>query len=430
MTTFQVVGCSHRSAPLAVREQIAFSPAQTRRAIAEFRRVFPGLEVVLLSTCNRVELYVAGGTDDAAEADALPTPREIAGFLGEFHQIAPADILEHLYFHAGEDAVGHLFSVASSLDSMVVGEPQILPQVKEACQLAAEAAGAGPALLGLFQAAARVARRVAGETAIHQRRVSIPSVAVADFAQQIFERFDDKKTLVIGAGEMAEETLRYLRDQGARDLAVINRHDDRARELAGRWQGKALAWDCLAASLAEADLVISTTGSEEPIVTLAQFAAIETARGPRPLFVLDLAVPRDFDPQISGRPGVYLYSIDDLRQACEENRRQRDKEIPAVQRIVQQETEAFLAELHHRQATPLIQQLRQGWEKPKQEEIERLFHKLPELDQRSREEIRQAFDRLVNKLLHPPMESLRHASRHGVPRGLLDALARLFQLKD
>jgi glutamyl-tRNA reductase len=420
---FQVVGCSHHGTPLAVRERLAFSGPQTRQAIAQFRQTFPRLEVVLLSTCNRVELYLAGD-------EALPLPEQIADFLGGFHGIPPAEILDHLYSHGGEDAVGHLFTVASSLDSMVIGEPQILVQVKEACQLATEAQGAGPALQGLFQAAAKVARRVAGETAIHQRRVSIPSVAVADFAQQIFERFDDKKTLVIGAGEMAEETLRYLRDQGARDLTVVNRHHDRARELAQRWQGKALPWDCLSTSLGEADLVISTTGAEEPIVTLAQFAAVESARGERPLFVLDLAVPRDFDPAIGGRPGVYLYSVDDLHQACQQNRQARDKEIPAVQRIVQQETEAFLAELHRRQSAPLIQQLRQGWEKPKEEELQRLFHKLPELDERARDEVRQAFDRLVNKLLHPPMESLRRASRHGVPRGLLDALARLFQLKD
>jgi glutamyl-tRNA reductase len=426
---FQVVGCSHRSTPLAVRERLSFSGTQTRRAIAEFRETFPRLEVVLLSTCNRVELYVAGEAGAAGE-EGLASPEQIADFLGQFHRIPPPEILEHLYSRSGEEAVRHLFTVASSLDSMVVGEPQILSQVKQAYQLATESQGAGPLLEGLFQAAAKVARRVAGETAIHQRRVSIPSVAVADFAQQIFERFEDKKTLVIGAGEMAEETLRYLRDQGARDLTVINRHDDRARELAQRWQGRALPWDCLSASLAEADLVISTTGAEEPIVTLGQFAAVESARGQRPLFVLDLAVPRDFDPAIGGRPGVYLYSIDDLRQACQQNRHQRDKEIPAVQRIVQQETEAFLAELNHRHSTPLIRQLRQGWEKPKDEELERLFHKLPELDERSRDEVRQAFDRLVNKLLHPPMESLRHASRHGVPRGLLDALARLFQLKD
>jgi glutamyl-tRNA reductase len=433
--SFLVVGCSHRNTPLAVRERLAFSGTQARRAIAEFRQIFPRLEVVLLSTCNRVELYVGGeegasGEEQRADEEGLPSLEEIAGFLGQFHRIPPPEILEHLYSRAGEEAVRHLFSVASSLDSMVVGEPQILSQVKQAHQLAAEAQGAGPLLDGLFQAAARVARRVAGETCIHQRRVSIPSVAVADFAQQIFERFDDKKTLVIGAGEMAEETLRYLRDQGARDLTVINRHDDRGRDLAQRWQGKALSWDCLPASLAEADLVISTTGAEEPIVTLGQFAAIESARGGRPLFVLDLAVPRDFDPAIGGRPGVYLYSIDDLRQACETNRGQRDKEIPAVQRIIQQETEAFLTEINHRQTTPLIQRLRQGWEKPKDEELQRLFHKLPELGERERDEVRQAFDRLVNKLLHPPMESLRRASRHGVPRGLLDAMVRLFQLKD
>ena len=426
---FLVVGCSHRNAPLAVRERLSFSGEKARRAIAEFRQTFPRMEVVLLSTCNRVELYVAGEEGPSGE-ERLPSAEQIAAFLGQFHHMPSPEILEHLYSHADQEAVQHLFTVASSLDSMVVGEPQILAQVKQAYQLATEAQGAGPLLGDLFEAAARVARRVAGETALHQRRVSIPSVAVADFAQQIFERFDDKKTLVIGAGEMAEETLRYLRDQGARDLTVINRHEDRAQELAQQWQGKARSWDCLPASLAEADLVISTTGAEEPIVTLGQFMAIESSRGQRPLFVFDLAVPRDFDPAIGGRPGVYLYSVDDLRQACQRNRQARDKEVPAVQRIVQQETEAFLAELNHRQTTPLIRQLREGWEKPKEEELQRLFHKLPELDERSQDEVRQAFDRLVNKLLHPPMESLRRESRRGVPRGLLDALARLFQLKD
>ncbi len=282
----------------------------------------------------------------------------------------------------------------------------------------------------MFQAALRVARRVASETNLHQRRVSVPSVAVADFAQQIFERFDDKETLVIGAGEMAEETLRYLQEEGARRITVINRHFARAEELARRWQGRALAWEKLLPAMTAADLVISITGADGAIVTREQFAAVESGRSERPLLILDLAVPRDFDPAIGDRPDVYLYSIDDLQAACQRNRSERDKELPAATHIIEQETARFMAEMYHRMIGPVIERLRLGWQKPKEEELQRLLNKLPQVDDRARDEIRRSFDRLVNKLLHPPLESLRDESRKGVPRGLLDALARLFQLKD
>ena len=420
----QMIGCSHRNAPISVRERLAFSPEQNRDALDALRQKFPTSEAVLLSTCNRTELYLA------TENGTVPTLEEVAGFLGDFHGFDPADITGHLQQRADAEAVEHLFCVAASLDSMVVGEPQILSQVKQAYQLATERESAGPLSHAAFQAALKVARRVAGETAIHQRRVSIPSVAVADFAQQIFERFDNKNTLVIGAGEMGEETLLYLKEQGARDVTVVNRNPDRAAELAARWDGAAVEWDKLMEAVAAADLVISTTGSSEPIVTLDDFKRIEGSRYGRPLFILDLAVPRDFDPQISDRPEVYLYSIDDLRQACDRNRRRRDKELPGAMRIVEQETARFIGDLHHRVTGPVIRRLKQGMQDPKDEELRRLFNKLSELDDQSRDEIRQSFDRLINKLLHPPLESLRHESRHGIPHSLLEALAKLFQLKD
>jgi glutamyl-tRNA reductase len=182
--------------------------------------------------------------------------------------------------------------------------------------------------------------------------------------------------------------------------------------------------------MAAADLVVSTTGSGEPIVTMDDFARIESQRFERPLLILDLAVPRDFDPAIGDRSDVYLYSIDDLQAACQRNRAERDKELPAAMRIVEQETARFMAEMYHREIGPVIERLRLGWQKPKEDELQRLLNKLPDLDDRQREEIRRSFDRLVNKMLHPPLESLRDESRDGVPRGLLDALARLFQLKD
>jgi glutamyl-tRNA reductase len=420
----QVVGCSHHGTSIAVRERLAFSPEQTREALDHWRRVFQGVEAVLLSTCNRVEIYAA------TERQPEPTLDQIAKFLARFHGLEPAEVIEHLYQYSDEAAVQHLFTVAASLDSMVLGEPQILAQVKDAYQVATEQDNTGPLMHAVFQAALRVARRVAGETAIHQRRVSVPSVAVADFARQIFERFDDKEVLVIGAGEMAEETLRYLQDEGAWRVTVVNRSFQRAIHLAQQWQGRAVAWGELPQALAAADLVISTTAAGQPIVTLGQFAAVEARRLQRPLFVLDLAVPRDFEPSIGNRPDVYLYSIDDLQAACQRNRAQRDKELPAAMHIIEQETARFMAEMYHRAVGPVIERLRLGWQKPKEEELQRLLNKVPELDDHAKDEIRRSFDRLVNKLLHPPLESLRDESRQGVPRGLLDALTRLFQLKD
>jgi len=420
----QVVGCSHHVTAITVRERLAFGPEQAGAALQQWRSEFHDVEGVLLSTCNRVEIY------SASQLGAVPGVEQIGAFLARFHRLEPGEIVPHLFVNTDEAAVRHLFSVAASLDSMVLGEPQILAQVKQAYQAASQREATGPLLHQTFQAAIRVARRVATETSIHQRRVSIPSVAVADFARQIFERFDDKETLVIGAGEMAEETLRYLRDEGARRITVVNRNYERARERAGQWNGRARPWEELHAALAAADLVISTTGAEKAIVSGDDFRAIHAARQQRPLFVLDLAVPRDFDPAVGNFSEVYLYSVDDLQAACHENRLLRDREIPAAQRIIDQEARQFMGRMYHRATSPVIRQLRDGWEKPKEEELRRLLNRLPDLEPGAEEEIRLAFDRLVNKLLHAPLESLRDESRQGVPHGLLDALARLFQLRD
>ncbi len=419
----QVVGCSYHSTSIAVREKLAFNGQQTAEALDRWREGFPQVEGVLLSTCNRVELYMAG-------EQGLPGSREVAAFLAGFHQLSAEEVAPHLTVQTGRQAVRHLFTVASSLDSMVVGETQIVWQVKEAYRLASERRTAGPLTHAAFQTALMVARRVATETGIHQRRVSVPSVAVADFARQIFERFDDKHAVVIGAGEMAEETLRYLREEGTRHITIVNRRLERAEELARRWEGKAVGWDQLTEALATADLVISTTGAELPIVTLESFRQIERLRHSRPLLVLDLAVPRDFEPAIAQLPDVYLYSIDDLKTACQRNLHDRQQQVPAALAIIEDETERFLAEWRHRATAPVIEQLRRNWENIQQEELRRLFNKLPELNERQREEICRCFDRVLGKLMHPPLESLREHSRHGFPGALLDALSKLFQLKD
>ncbi len=439
-----VLGCSHHTTPVAIREKLAFTPKQVQDALKFFRLAWPGVEAVLLSTCNRIELYTAS----SAEADALsltqispdfsgdastegvwyPDHAERLAFLAVCRQLETDRIASHLSDLPSEEAVRHLFTVASSLDSMVVGEPQILSQVKQAYSIAVDAGTAGGVMHTLFQTALRCGKRVANETLLHKRRVSVPSVAVGDFAGRIFERFDDKRVLIIGAGEMGEETLRYLQDAGAKQITVVNRSRANAESLAERWGGAVRDWNELLDAVVDADLVISTTGATEPIVTRNALAKKFAMRAQRPLFVLDLAMPRDFDPAIGKMDQVFLYAIDDLQQACGHNQLLRDQELPKVERIISEEVASFMLDWRHRVTAPVIRQLREDWQRPKEDELQRLFRKLPELDAHSQEEVRQSFDRLVNKLLHAPMESLRNEAKQGVPYGLIRALARLFHI--
>ena len=423
--TLALVGATHHTVPLAVRERLAFSAEQAADAIRRFRERFPGREVVLLSTCNRVELYTAG------EREAAPPPADqLVTFLAECRGIDAHALSGVVARRVDEGVVRHLFSGASGLDSMVLGEPQIVAQVKQAWALARESDATGPLTSEMFQAALRTAKRVASETAIGRERLSIPSVAVADFASGVFERFDDKRVLLLGAGKMASETLRYLRAAGAKDVVVLNRSAARAEELARRLGCRAGLFEHLEHQLAASDLVVSTTGATAPIVSREAMERSQAKRGGRPLVVLDLAVPRDFDPSIGELAGVWLYSIEDLAGACEANRRSRQRELPAAIAIVDEETRRFMGDLHHRSTTPVIEQLRAGWFETGEAELERLFRRLPTLDEAARAEIRQAFERYAAKLLHPPLASLRSESHSGPPHGLLDALKRLFDLKD
>jgi glutamyl-tRNA reductase len=421
-----MIGCSHKQSGLALRERLAFTPAQTADALAAWRIDHSHTEAVLLSTCNRVELYTAT-SDDESQFDSEAALHHLA----DFHNVPIEDVRSQVLRLDDTEVVRHLFAVAASLDSMVVGEAQILGQVKQAYELAGRIGSTGPVTHHLFQTAMRVARRVTNETTLHKHRLSIPSVAIADFASRVFERFDDKQVLVIGAGKMAQETLRYLADVGAQHLVILNRDMERARAIAAEWRGTPAPWNTLSDQLVAADLVISTTGSDRPIVTLESFQKeVSSRRHQRPLFILDLAVPRDFDPAIKEELGVYLIELDDLAEACERNRSERAKELPAAEQIVEEETTRFVGEVRHRATGPVIARFREGLERSQAAELERLFQRLPELDDRSQREIRQFADRFMGKMLHPPLESLRDESQNGSPHGLLEALQRLFQLKD
>lgn len=424
---WSMVGWSHHRTPLDVREKLAFSAEQVNDALKRFSVRFPKTESVLLSTCNRVELYCA-----STQEEHQPSTKDLATFLAEYHAISYAEVEEQLTELTGAETLRHLFMVASSLDSMVVGEAQILSQVKAAYEMACQGETASALMHQTFQRATVVARRVANETEIHKKRVSVPSVAVSEIAADFFERFDDKRILLIGAGDMGTETLRYLIDAGANTIRIVNRNQQRAAELAEQFQAQTRTWDQLEECLVESDLIVSTTSSAEPIVRLEQFKRLRSRHSARAVLILDLAVPRDFDAAIAQLSDVYLFTVDDLQEVCDRNIQARQKHRQKAESIVSQEMQRFLSESIHRGSGPTIKKLRDQAEQIKKDELQRLLGKLRDrgLDEQSQKELAISFDRLVNKLLHPPLQSLRENANSSQHATLIDALRRLFQIQD
>jgi glutamyl-tRNA reductase len=417
----QLVYCNHHSAELAVRERLAFPPQRLGEAYDSLRSRFPQSELIVLSTCNRVEIYAAQERPEQA-----PGHRELAQFLSEFHKVPLPEFFDELLEHTGAEVVRHLFQVAASLDSMVLGEPQIVAQVREAYRLAQESQASGPITSSLFERAFNVSKRVRTETRLSEGRVSIASVAVGEFGKDIFDRFDDKQVLIIGAGQMAEETLRYLQEEGAKEIYVANRTRERADKLAADWGGTVVPWEQLDDYLARADIIVSTTGAS--LVDVARFKAFRQKSRGQATFILDLGAPRDFAPEIGNiDENVYLFCIDDLQKTCERNRKLRQKEVEKAVAIIDQETDSFMKDLSHRATGPIVKRLREQWRDVVDAETERLFNKLPHLE-KDRSEIEKTIERMVNKLLHPPLEALKDESREGSPHGLLDALKRLFRI--
>jgi len=423
----QVVYCNHHTANLEIRERLAFSsPDSLRRAYDELRQRFPRSEHVLVSTCNRIEVYTA--QEDPADT---PTSAQVAEFFADFHHVPLTDFLDDLLEQQGPEAVRHLFEVASSIDSMVLGESQIVNQIKAAYELSMQTEANGPLINALFQRALTVSSRVRTETKLSSGRVSIASVAVGEFGKGIFDRFDDKTVLVIGAGEMATETLMYLRDEGVKRILVCNRNLERAHRLAGEFSGEAVSWNQLEDCLRRADVIVSTTGAELPVVTKEMMKTIRRHTGPRPLFILDLGAPRDFEPGIGELDdAVFLYDIDDLEATCERNRGKRAEEVLKAQNIIEEETQRFMQDLHHQATGPIVKRLREHWEETSRQELEILFRKLPDLEETERLAIEKTISRIVNKLLHPPLETLHQEARTGTPHGMIDAIKRLFHLRD
>ena len=339
--------------------------------------------------------------------------------------------MDDLLEKTGPDAVRHLFQVASSIDSMVLGEPQVVNQVKAAYRTAERNQSCGPLTHALFQRAMSVSGRVRTETRLAEGRVSIASVAVGEFGKSIFDRFDDKTVLIIGAGEMAEETLRYLKEEGVARIVVVNRSRDRAIHLADQWGGEAKPYEELDDWMAQADVIVSTTGADRPIVDADRFRRVRAAGGDRTVFILDLAAPRDFDPAVNDiDDNVFLYDIDSLERTCADNRGNREKEIQRANRIIDDETDRFMQDFYHRATGPIVKRLREEWHEISREEMTTLRKRLSHLSEKDHQSIERSIERIVNKLLHPPLETLKDEARQGTPHGLLDALRRLFRLSE
>jgi len=427
------VGCSHRNTGVQVRERLAFNPEQINRALDALTSRYE-CEAVILSTCNRVELYVGQQVDPVLDPATACTPEALVHFLAEFHGFGVEDLLPHLYIHEHAHVVRHLFRVAASLDSLVVGEGQIAGQVKTAYEKARERASAGPMLHALFRHARQVARRVRTETGISRGHVSVSSAAV-DYVRQVFDHFGDKTILVIGAGKMGELTLKHLRELRPRKIVVVNRSPEKAQAVAHGCGGEAHPWEKLDELLGRVDIVLSTTGAAEPIMTLQRYQRIAALRKRGPLVILDIAVPRDFDPRIHDGDQTCLFNIDDLHRIRDATRSERIKHVAPAEAIVEQEAKAFLSDWARRRNGPVIARLTQDLEGKRQEVVRRLLTKLNgKLTDADQVYIEGAFRLLQNKFLHGPISALTEEIKdsNDTPgrHTLLDALRKLFQLKE
>jgi len=416
-----VVGLNHTTAPVAVRERLAFSDATLAEALAHFRP--PEVqELVILSTCNRVEMYLQTSDVDVSMASAV-------GFMAACHAVPPTQFTPHLYQLSDLEAVRHLFRVAASLDSLVLGEPQILGQVK-AAYLAAQAAGrTGLIFSQLFERALRVAKTIRTETGISDHAVSV-SYAAVELAKKIFESLQQRTVMVLGAGDTAELAARHLVSQGVTRVFIANRTSERAVLLAQALQAKAIPWEAFPEHLAYTDIVISSTSAPHPIIQPAMVREALRARRSRPMFFIDIAVPRDVDPAVNTLENVFLYDIDDLHNVVQENRRERQREALEAEALVWQEVQQFQQWLAVRDAVPTIVAMRQHAEAIRLQELEKALHKLGPLDERQRRVLEALTCGIVNKLLHAPTVYLKRASPEGQGRDAVHVVRHLFNLDE
>lgn len=397
-----VVGLNHKIADVDVREKLAFSGPRLEEGLMRFKGLPWVEEAIILSTCNRVELY-------ANVVDIQKASESIKDFLSEFHNIRRGSLDTGLYIYNGTEAVRHVFRVASSLDSMVLGEPQILGQLKASFELALSKKTTGILLNKLMKKAISVAKRVRTETKIAENAVSI-SFAAVELAKKIFTDLSKRVFMLLGAGEMAELAAKHLISTGVKEVLVSNRTYERACELSEEFKGKPIRFEEFIQEMARTDIVICSTGAPTYILTKTQMQKVMRDRKQRQVFIIDISVPRNIDPEINDLDNVYLYNVDDLQGVVDSNLFERRKEAEKAEKIIEEEMDTFLKWQASLDSVPTIVALREKAEGIKREELGKLLHKIPGIGEKEREAIEYMATALVNKLIHPPTAALKEAS--------------------
>jgi glutamyl-tRNA reductase len=408
------LGLNHKTAPIELRERLAIGPLQLEAATRSLMQAPGVLEGMILSTCNRVELLTS----------QEPNAPDLLEFVGSYFDIEPKVLTPHMYEYRQENAVRHLFRVACSLDSMVIGEPQILGQVKSS-YLAARSAGAIRGHLDkVLQRAFVVAKRVRSETQIGSSSVSIASVAV-ELARKIFGSLEGKKVLLVGAGKMSEQAARHLLAQGAGAVLVANRTYERAAQLAQRFGGRAIQFDDLYAHADQADIIITSTGSARPVFRREHAQHFLQQRRGRPMFFIDIAVPRDVDPEVNKLDGIFLYDIDDLQSVAGSHLKERGKEAELAEAMILAEVDKYQRRLHSLNVAPEIVRFQQSVEEMRRAELRRLASRLQGLSPEQQAAVEALTRGLVNKFLHQPVQAIKAAASEG-NSAAVDALRGAF----
>jgi len=416
------IGLNHKTAPVEVREKLAFAGERLKEVCSALQGRLEVDEIVILSTCNRVEAYVS-------RPDGSIHFRDLQDALGDVAEVAPDTVAACLYKFRDAEAVEHLFQVAASVDSMVVGETQILSQVKDAYHVAKQNGMTGKLFDSLFQNALSAAKDVHTLTGIGRRKVSVSSVAV-ELAERIFTGLAGRTVLVIGAGEMGELTLKSMVDCGADQVLVLNRTQDKAEAVAAQVGGRALPWEGLGEALAQADIVISSTAAEGTVLSVEEIREALRRRRYEPMFLIDIAVPRDIDPRANELDNVYLYDIDDLEKVVAENLSQREGELRQCRELIGERVGRFVRDARIMDLAPVIANLTENAHEIRQKELTRTLNKLGDISEKEREEIEYLTNRIVNKLLNSPIEAIREEAASGDGYRLTDAAQRLFRLDE
>jgi glutamyl-tRNA reductase len=417
-----VVGVDHSTAPIELRERLDCAPEQARALLAMAQELTR--ECVLISTCNRIELYATGsGVFDSERS------RDLLRVLGEARNVGMAELEAHAYSFAGKEAVSHLFEVACGLRSSVLGEAQIQGQVAASLEMAHASGFTGPITSALFRAALVAGKRARRETGISRSAASVSHVAV-QVARRLFPRLKEASVLLIGSGEMSELAARNLRDNGAKRLVILNRTLERAVDLARRYDAAVRPFDELDMALSEADIAIASTHAPYALITADLVRQVMQRRGGRPLLLIDIALPRDVEPGVGALPGVYLYNLDDLRAGVSQGLQQREQEVAHVQQVIHEQMGLFESWLRSRGVAGMIGDMRQRAEMLRQQELARTLRQLsPALTEQDIEAIKMLSASLTNKLLHTPTMRLKEAASTNDESALLEAFGYFFDVE-